>query len=99
MRVSAVVKKRTIGARSASEAGQLHVLSGMKYQQTCHVQAAGFLFRSFGCPLIPKQRILVWKRNDSVYVLFRWLQYNLRGGGNSFYSTQFLSLTYEPADK
>lgn len=79
MRVSAVVKKRTIGARSASEAGQLHVLSGMKYQQTCHVQAAGFLFRSFGCRLIPKQRILVWKRNDSVYVLFRWLQYNLRG--------------------
>lgn len=98
MRVSAVVKKRTIGARSASEAGQLHVLSGMKYQQTCHVQAAGFLFRSFGCRLIPEQRILVWKRNDSVYVLFRWFLFNLRGG-NSFYSTQFLSLTYEPADK
>lgn len=93
MRVSAVVKKRTIGARSASEAGQLHVLSGMKYQQTCHVQAAGFLFRSFGCRLIPEQRILVWKRNDSVYVLFRWLQYNLRGGGGKFILFDAISLS------
>lgn len=48
MRVNAAKEKKNteqiVGVRRASEAGQLHVLSGMKYQQTCHVQAVCFLF-------------------------------------------------------